>query len=116
MRLSPERALELQSDEVLIRALSEPFLYRWAFDVGLIGRSLNDRVEGNGYTERDFIEVPLQQCSNAAMQGCKRFQHEFFDMVTANFELLLIKRALRTWARRVKKFDQSEWQFLLRGG
>ena len=62
IRLSPERALELQSAEALIRALSEPFLYRWAFYVGLIGRWLNDRIEGNGWTERDFIEVPLQQC------------------------------------------------------
>jgi len=30
------------------------------------------------------------------MQGCKRFEHEFFDMVTATFELLPIRRALRT--------------------
>jgi hypothetical protein len=59
LRLSLERALELQSAEVLIRALSEPFLYRWTFDLGLIGQSLDDRVEGNGYTECDFIEVPL---------------------------------------------------------
>ena len=59
LRLSLGRALELQSAEVLIRALSEPFLYRWTFDLGLIGQSLDDRVEGNGYTECDFIEVPL---------------------------------------------------------
>ena len=59
LRLSLERALELQSAEVLIRALSEPFLYRWTFDLVLIGQSLDDRVEGNGYTECDFIEVPL---------------------------------------------------------
>lgn len=58
--LSPERALELQSAEVLIRGLSELFFCRWTFDVGLIGSSLNARVEGNGYTECDFIEVPLQ--------------------------------------------------------
>ena len=62
MRLGPERALELLSAEVLIRALSEPFLYRWTFDAGPNGRSPNDRFEGNGYTERNFIEVPLQQC------------------------------------------------------
>ena len=60
MRLIAERALELQAAEVLIRALSEPFLYRWTFDAALLGQSFNDRVGGNGYTAYDFIEVPLQ--------------------------------------------------------
>ena len=86
-----ERALEFEAADVLIRALSELFLCRWTFDVGLLGQSLNDRVEGSGYTACDFIEVTF-----AVMQGCRRFQHEFFDMVTASLELLLIKRALRT--------------------
>ena len=58
--MNPERALELQAAEVLIRALSEPYLCRWTFDVGLLGQSLNDRADGNGYTAYDFIEVPLQ--------------------------------------------------------
>jgi dolichyl-phosphate beta-glucosyltransferase len=84
--------------ENLVRALSEPFLSRWAFDVELIGRLLND--PNAGYSEQDFIEVPLQQWND--IKGSKI---GFLDMVTATFELLLIKRALNVWARVGAKFQ-----------
>ena len=79
--------------DVLVRALSEPFLSRWAFDVELIGRLLNDREKETRYTEGDFIEVPLQTWRD--IRGSKI---RFTDMVTATFELLFIKRALKRWA------------------
>lgn len=80
--------------ENLTRALSEQFLSRWAFDVELIGRLLNDPVADAGYREQDFVEVPLQQ-----WRDIKGSKIGVFDMVTATFELLLIKRALNLWAR-----------------
>ncbi len=79
--------------DVLVRALSEPFLSRWAFDVELIGRLLYDREKETRYTEGDFIEVPLQTWRD--IRGSKI---RFTDMVTATFELLFIKRALKRWA------------------
>ena len=81
--------------EVLVKSLSEPFLSRWAFDVELIGRLLNDASEDARYTEQDFIEVPLQTWRD--IRGSKI---RIADMVTATFELLLISRALKRWAKR----------------
>ena len=81
--------------EVLVRSISEPFLSRWAFDVELIGRLLNDASEDARYTEQDFIEVPLQTWRD--IRGSKI---RIADMVTATFELLLISRALKRWAKR----------------
>lgn len=81
--------------EVLVRSISEPFLSRWAFDVELIGRLLNDASEDARYTEQDFIEIPLQTWRD--IRGSKI---RIADMVTATFELLLISRALKRWAKR----------------
>ena len=81
--------------EVLVRSISEPFLSRWAFDVELIGRLLNDASEDARYTEQDFIELPLQNWRD--IRGSKI---RIADMVTATFELLLISRALKRWAKR----------------
>ena len=81
--------------EVLVRSISEPFLSRWAFDVELIGRLLNDASEDARYTEQDFIEIPLQTWRH--IRGSKI---RIADMVTATFELLLISRALKRWAKR----------------
>ena len=81
--------------EVLVRSISEPFLSRWAFDVELIGRLLNDASEDARYTEQDFIEIPLQTWRD--IRGSKI---RIADMVTATFELLLISRALKRWAIR----------------
>ncbi len=81
--------------EVLVRSLSEPFLSRWAFDVELIGRLLNDASEGVRYTEQDFIEIPLQTWRD--IRGSKI---RIADMLTATFELLLISRALKRWSKR----------------
>ncbi len=82
-------------NEVLVRSISEPFLSRWAFDVELIGRLLNDASEDARYTEQDFIEIPLQTWRD--IRGSKI---RIADMVTATFELLLISRALKRWAKR----------------
>jgi len=79
----------------LVKSISEPFLSRWAFDVELIGRLLNDPSENARYTEQDFIEVPLQTWRD--IRGSKI---RIADMVTATFELLLISRALKRWAKR----------------
>ena len=78
----------------LVRTLSEPFLSRWAFDVELIGRLLNDPVVGAGYSDKDFVEVPLQR-----WRDIKGSKIGILDMVIATFELLFIKRALSVWAR-----------------
>ncbi len=79
----------------LVKSLSEPFLSRWAFDVELIGRLLNDASEDARYTEQDFIEIPLQTWRD--IRGSKI---RFVDMVIATFELLLINSALKRWAQR----------------
>ena len=85
-----------QVTDILVRALSEPFLSRWAFDVELIGRLLNDRSGVAGYSELDFIEMPLRRWRDVS--GSKI---GLMDMITATFELFLIKRALRAWKKRI---------------
>ena len=81
-------------NDVLEAAISEPFLSRWAFDVELIGRLLKGQRVDSRYTALDFVEVPLQ-----TWRDIKGAKITFIDMVTATFELLLIRRALRLWSR-----------------
>jgi len=95
-------AKAFEVNDILVRALSEPFLSRWAFDVELIGRLLNDRVESHGYTELDFVEIPLRQ-----WRDVKGSKIGLLDMIRATCELLLIKRAIRSWAERVDETDRS---------
>lgn len=75
--------LFVSSDE-LRRALSEPFLARWIFDVELLGRLLV-----NGYTFDDFLEVPLNQWVDVDGSKISRadFMKAFSDLVKVQRDL-----------------------------
>jgi glycosyltransferase involved in cell wall biosynthesis len=49
-----------RDEPALRRALAEPFVSRWAFDVELIGRLLSG-PDGSRLAAEDFTEVPLQE-------------------------------------------------------
>ena len=70
-------------DADLARAIKQPFLSRWAFDVELIGRLRRT------HAEKSFLEVPLNTWIDVA--GSKM---SLLDMFRATLELLLIWRQL----------------------
>lgn len=78
-----------RSDSVLVDALEDGFVSRWAFDVELIGRLRQS------YPVANFLEVPLNRWIDVA--GSKI---TFFDMVKATIALLSIRRALVAFGLR----------------
>lgn len=69
----------------LERALAEPFLGRWSFDVELLGRLAVTGTEG-------FLEVPLDEWNEVG--GSKL---SLGDSVRSTVELLAVRRALRAY-------------------
>jgi len=70
---------------VLRRALADPFLGRWSFDVELLGRLAVDGTEG-------FLEVPLDEWHEVG--GSKL---SIVDSVRTTTELVAVRRALRAY-------------------
>lgn len=70
---------------VLRRALAEPFLGRWSFDVELLGRLAVDGTDG-------FLEVPLDEWHEVG--GSKL---NVVDSVRTTAELVAVRRALRAY-------------------
>lgn len=69
----------------LRRALAEPFLGRWSFDVELLGRLAVDGTDG-------FLEVPLDEWREVG--GSKL---GLVDSVRSTAELFAVRRALRAY-------------------
>ena len=78
-----------KSSPLLLQALSDPFLSKWAFDVELIGRLYIGRGPNGRLRARDFIEIPLKQWVD--VPGSKiRFSHMVkaaLDMVRIGWDL-----------------------------
>ena len=75
-----------RTSDGLRRALSQPFVSRWAFDVELIGRLLIEELE--------LVEVPLRQWHDVA--GSKLSPTA---MARTGFELLKIRKSLGAYRR-----------------
>lgn len=74
-----------RNTEILLSAVESPFFSRWAFDVELIGRLLIGTESVAPLSEKDFLEVPLEEWRD--VPGSKM---HFFSMAKMGMELLLI--------------------------
>jgi glycosyltransferase involved in cell wall biosynthesis len=83
----------------LRRALATPFVSRWAFDVELLGRLLQDDGPGGGGR---FVEVPLRRWRDA--DGSKL---TVTAGLRATVDLVRIRRALRRAAPSAERLDEQ---------
>ena len=78
-------------DNEVMRAFSEPFLSRWAFDVEVIGRLL--RMEQSRKNQTLILELPLLNWSE--IPGTKL---NLVSQLRTVLELLKIRLSLKDWS------------------
>ncbi len=85
-----------RSSPALVRALEEPFLSRWVFDVELLGRLRAGGEDGDGALDAtDFLEVPLREWADVG--GSKLGPS---SMARSGLELVRIGLDMRNRRRR----------------
>jgi hypothetical protein len=95
-------AKAFRAGPLLSAALAAPFHARWAFDVELIGRLLLGTRSLPGFSERQFVEMPLRRWSDVAESKLS-----LLSAPRLALELWRIHLALRSRRRELMAFPAA---------